>query len=98
MLGFEVVSDWIKHAFVAKFNHVDASAYDRRRRNTLGEVSVSTETLAASSREVRFDRFSRRRTAGVALVPQSRSRESARARSLTGAGTARTRSASRATS
>ena len=28
VLGFEVVADWLKHAFVAKFNRVDASAYD----------------------------------------------------------------------
>lgn len=28
VLGFEVVADWLKHAFVAKFNSVDASAYD----------------------------------------------------------------------
>lgn len=28
VLGFEVGADWLKHAFVAKFNRVDASAYD----------------------------------------------------------------------
>lgn len=29
MLGAEVLVDWIKHAFITKFNRIDASVYDK---------------------------------------------------------------------
>jgi len=45
VLGFEVVADWLKHAFVAKFNHVDASVYrayaERLARDARGGAAAS---------------------------------------------------------
>ena len=38
VLGFEVVADWLKHAFVAKFNRVDASAYDAYAESVARDV------------------------------------------------------------